>query len=120
MRVTTPGGVADEVARHAACRPAHPEGPRVLASGNFATPTELLAAVDAVLDRYRLNLLNAQPGIPSRAGVTHETSFVGPGMRRSPALAYVPSRLSLLPDLLRSALVPDVVLLHCSRRHLGK
>jgi acyl-CoA hydrolase len=41
-------------------------------------------------------------------------------MRGSPALAYVPSRLSLVPELLSSALVPDLVLLHCSRPHLGK
>jgi acyl-CoA hydrolase len=120
MRLTTPSAVTDLVSRHAGRRVAHPDGPRVVASGNFATPLVLLGAVDAALRRYRLNMLNAQRGIPLREGVTHETSFVGPGMRRSPTLAYVPSRLSLLPDLLRTDLVPDVVLLHCSRAHLGK
>ncbi len=86
--------------------------PRVVASGNFATPRTLLGAVDAALPAYRLNLLNAQRGIPDRDGVVHETSFVGPGMRRSPRLSYVPSRLSLVPDLFRRTLPPDVVLLH--------
>ena len=51
------------------------------------------------LPRYRLNVLNAPHGIPAREGVVHETSFVGVGMRRSPALAYVPSRLSMVPEL---------------------
>jgi acyl-CoA hydrolase len=120
MRRTTPAALADVVSRHAVRRPTHPDGPRVLASGNFATPLQLLRAVDLALARYRLHLLNAQPGIPTRAGVTHETAFVGPGMRRSPTLAYVPSRLSLLPHLLRTELTPDVVLLHCSRPYLGK
>ena len=46
-------------------------------------------------------MLNGQPGLPDRDGVTLETSFVGPGMRRSPRLSYVPSRLSLVPTLLR-------------------
>jgi acyl-CoA hydrolase len=64
--------------------------------------------------------LNAQPGIPTRPGVVHETSFVGPGMRGSPTLAYVPSRLSLVPDLLWTSLVPDIVLLHCSAPQRGK
>ena len=41
--------------------------------------------------------IDAQPGLPDREGVTLETSFVGPGVRRSPRLSYVPSRLSLVP-----------------------
>lgn len=95
-------------------------GPRVVASGNYATPHALLGAVDDGLERYRLQVLNAQVGIPTRAGITHETSFVGPGMRRSPALSYVPSRLSLLPPLLRSHLLPDIVVVHCSTPVAGK
>jgi acyl-CoA hydrolase len=94
--------------------------PRVVTSGNFATPLTLLRAVDAALPAYRLNLLNAQPGIPDRDGVVHETSFVGPGMRRSPRLSYVPSRLSLVPDLFRRALPPDVVLLHTTTPRGGR
>lgn len=93
---------------------------RLVASGNFATPTALLTAVDAVLPRYRLFVLNAQHGIPDREGVTLETCFVGPGMRRSPRLHYVPSRLSLAPVLFREALAPDVLLLHTSVPRDGK
>ena len=76
-------------------------GPRVVASGNFATPLTVLGALDGAVPEYRLNVLNAQPGLPTRPGVVHETSFVGPGMRRTPGLAYVPSRLSLVPTLSR-------------------
>ena len=91
-----------------------PDCPRVLASGNFATPTQLLALVDTALPTYRLHLLNAQRGIPDREGVLHETSFVGPGMRASDSLSYVPTRLSLLPLLFNGVLPPDVVVLHTS------
>ncbi len=97
-----------------------PPDPRVVASGNVATPLELLAAVDKALPAYRLNVLNAQPGIPDRDGVVHETSFVGAGMRGSARLAYVPSRLSLVPTLFGRTLPPDVVLLHTSPPRDGK
>ncbi|MEI6407415.1 MAG: acetyl-CoA hydrolase/transferase C-terminal domain-containing protein [Actinomycetes bacterium] len=89
-----------------------PENPRIVVSGNFAPPMTLLGILDSVLPTYRLHMLNAQPGIPDREGVTHETAFVGAGMRKSSRLDYVPSRLSLLPVLLRDHLRPDVVLLH--------
>ena len=89
-----------------------PENPRVVVSGNHATPWHTLAEVDAALASYRLWVLNAQPGVPDRAGVTHETSFVGPGVRRSPRLSYVPSRLSLVPRLFESRMPPDLVVLH--------
>jgi acyl CoA:acetate/3-ketoacid CoA transferase beta subunit len=92
---------------------------RVIASGNFATPMPLLRAFDEAVPEYRLNLLNAQPGIPDREGVTHETSFVGPGMRNSPRLAYIPSRLSLVPVLFRTTRRPDVVLLHTTTPRKG-
>jgi acyl-CoA hydrolase len=91
-----------------------PGTPRVVVSGNFATPLHLLSLVDAALPAYRLHVLNAQPGIPDRPGVVHETSFVGPGMRAGTDLSYVPSRLSLLPLLFRTSLPPDVVVLHTS------
>lgn len=120
VRTVTLTALTDLVARHGAGLPPHEHGPRVVASGNFATPLALLAAVDAGLARYRLHILNAQPGIPARDGVVHETSFVGPAMRRSPTLSYVPSRLSLLPPLLLSALPPDVVVVHCSTPLAGK
>ena len=61
-------------------------------------------------------MLNAQPGIPNRDGVTYESAFVGPGMRNSPHLNYIPSRLSLLPVIIRDHAIPDVVLLHTSLR----
>jgi acyl-CoA hydrolase len=93
--------------------------PRVIASGNFATPTTLLALVDRALPSYRLNVLNAQPGLPTRDGVVHETSFVGVGMRFSPGLTYVPTRLSLLPVLFGTTLPPDVAVLHTSLPHQG-
>ena len=93
-----------------------PDKPRVLASGNFATPKTLLTAFDSVVPNYTLHMLNAQIGIPDREGVQYETAFVGPGMRNSPRLNYVPSRLSLLPVLIRDHLIPDIVLIHTSER----
>ncbi len=83
-------------------------------SGNFATPWQLLAEVDRLLPTYRLWVLNAQPGMPDREGVELETSFVGAGMRSSPRLHYIPSRLSLVPRLFEIANPPDVVVLHTS------
>ena len=91
-----------------------PPNPRVVASGNFATPATLLNAVDGVVPEYRLHMLNAQRGIPTRPGVRHETAFVGPGMRKSATLDYLPSRLSLVPVLFRDHCRPDAVLLHTS------
>ncbi|WP_426560204.1 acetyl-CoA hydrolase/transferase family protein [Angustibacter sp. McL0619] len=119
MKVATPAQLTAAVRRHAAVRTGSGL-PRVVASGNFATPHDLLAAVDEGLPGYRLNVLNAHPGVPVRAGVVHETSFVGPGVRGLPSLAYVPARLSLLPTLLGSVMKPDVVLLHCSVPRQGK
>lgn len=91
-----------------------PADVRVVCSGNFATPHHLLGLIDKALESYRLNLLNAQVGIPERPGVVPETSFIGPGMRRNERLSYVPSRLSLVPQLFRSSLAPDLVVLHTS------
>ncbi len=95
-----------------------PENPRVVASGNFATPHVLINALDAVVPTYRLHMLNAQKPLPDRDGVTYETTFVGPGMRKSPRLTYIPCRLSLVPVLYRDHYWPDIVLIHTSaRRH---
>lgn len=91
-----------------------PRRPRVVVSGNVATPRGLMAAFDAAVPEYVLHVLNAQKGIPDREGVDYETAFVGPGMRGSERLTYIPCRLSLLPVLLRSISPPDVVLLHAS------
>jgi acyl-CoA hydrolase len=97
-----------------------PENPRVVVSGNHATPWHTLALCDAALPSYRLWALNGQPGLPDRDGVVLETSFVGPGMRRSPRLRYVPSRLSMVPTLFGSVMAPDVVVLHTTRPRGGK
>ncbi|GGV40884.1 4-hydroxybutyrate CoA-transferase [Actinomadura cremea] len=91
-----------------------PGVPRVVAGGNFATPWRALAVVDAALAEYRLFMLNAQQGTPDRDGVVLETPFVGAGMRGRPGLRYFPSRLSLVPNLLKGALPPDVVLVQTS------
>jgi len=88
--------------------------PRVVVSGNAATPWEAVEALDRALPAYRLWALNAGPGVPDRAGVIAETAFVGPGMRQHPSLSYLPCRLSLVPRLFAGATPPDVVLAHCT------
>ena len=97
-----------------------PDDPRIVVSGNHAIPWQTLGLVDAALDEFRLWVLNGQAGLPDRDGVTLETSFVGPGMRRSPRLSYVPSRLSMVPTLFGRQLPPDAVVLHTSRPRDGK
>ena len=87
-------------------------GARAVASGNFATPTALISALDESLETYTLHMLNAHGDLPDRPGVTLETAFVGPGMRGKANLSYVPSRLSMVPLLYFGPLQPDVVLLH--------
>ncbi|MCU0300244.1 MAG: hypothetical protein MUF35_01410 [Candidatus Nanopelagicales bacterium] len=91
-----------------------PPNPRVVVSGNFATPRAAIALFDQHLPEWRLWQLNPQPGLPEREGIIPETPFVGPGMRRNPRLRYVPCRLSLVPALFQRAMQPDVVLLHTS------
>ncbi len=104
----------------AAALAALPDDPRVVVTGNHATPWHTLGLVDAGLGAYRLWAPNGQPGLPDRDGVTLETSFVGPGQRRSPRLSYLPSRLSMVPRLFGTALPPDLVLLHTTRPRDGK
>lgn len=94
--------------------------PRVVAAGNFATPHALLQLVDGTLATYRLFSLNAQAGLPEREGVVHETPFVGPGVRRSERLDYLPARLSLVPRLFSRTHPPDVVLLHTTPPRAGR
>jgi acyl-CoA hydrolase len=96
-----------------------PSRPRVVVSGNAATPWTLLHQLDSAVDTYVLHLLNPQIGVPDRPGVTLETPFVGPGGRRSPRLSYLPARLSMVPLLYASRLPPDVVLLHTSMPEEG-
>jgi len=97
-----------------------PEDPRVVVSGNHAVPFHTLKLIDHELERYRLWVLNAPVGLPDRDGVVYETSFVGPGMRNSPRLSYVPSRLSLVPRLFRTTMPPDLVVLNTTRPSNGK
>ena len=97
-----------------------PTGVRVVASGNFATPKALLKIADSHLPQFRLFMLGAQSGIPDRDGVIFESPFLGPGMRRSPRLNYIPCRLSLVPVLLSNHYRPDVVLIHGSAARDGK
>ncbi len=97
-----------------------PANPRVVVSGNHAVPWHTLGLVDESLDAYRVWVLNAPPGIPDREGVTPETSFVGPGMRKNPRLSYVPSRLSMVPKLFETRLPPDAVVLHTTPPRDGK
>jgi len=96
-----------------------PEGARVVISGNAATPWTAVQAIDAALGRYRLHALNAGRGVPERDGVVAETCFVGPGMRHHAGLAYIPSRLSMVPLLFRRTLPPDVVVVHCAPPRSG-
>ena len=96
-----------------------PANPRVLVSGNFATPYQVLAEIDRHLPTYRLHMLNAHGDIPTREGVIHETSFVGPAMRGSADLAYFPARLSMVPRLVRTHTRPDIVLIHTSSPRNG-
>ncbi len=94
--------------------------PRIVASGNFATPRTLLGLADASLPEFRLHMVNAQPGIPDRVGITYESAFVGAGMRRHERLQYIPSRLSLVPVLFRDHFVPNVVMVNTSQMRDGK
>lgn len=95
--------------------------PRVVASGNLATPRALLDCLERALERYRLFMLAAQGPLPDRDGVILETPFVGPGMREAGArLDYLPMRLSLVPRLFATMRPPDVVLLHTSTPRRAK
>lgn len=90
------------------------DDPRIVASGNIATPRAVLNVIDTCIPAYTIYMLNAQVGIPDRPGVRFETSFVGPGMRRSERLTYIPCRLSTVPVLFRTTCRPDVVVVHTS------
>lgn len=108
MHTATPEGVAASIAARFA-------NPRIVMSGNHGTPWAVLSAIDVHVPEFRLWVLNAQVGMPDRDGIVFETCFVGPGMRGSPRLRYVPCRLSLVPLLFRTSLAPDVVVAHTSR-----
>ncbi len=94
--------------------------PRIVTSGNFASPVTVLAAVLAELPQARLHALNAQLDLPVHDGVVPETTFVGPGFRRHPRLSYVPCRLSMVPRLFHGPLPPDVVVVHTTTPRRGR
>jgi acyl-CoA hydrolase len=95
--------------------------PRIVASGNLATPRALLNVLERTVERYRLFMLAAQSPMGLREGVIFETPFVGPGMRDAgEQLDYLPMRLSLVPRLFATLRPPDVVLLHISTPRQGK
>lgn len=111
--------LVDEAGLVAALTPLTAGRPRVVVAGNFATPHPTLSRLDGALPAYRLFALNAQAGMPDRPGVVHETPFVGPGVRGSRRLEYVPARLSLVPRLFARTHAPDVVLLHTTPPRAG-
>ena len=99
----------EQLAKHL---PTRLRPPRIVVSGNHATPRRLLEAVDKAVPEYRLFMLGAQAGVPRRAGVVHESPFVGPGVRGLLKLEYLPTRLSLVPRILATSHQPDLVVLH--------
>lgn len=94
--------------------------PRVVVTGNFATPWHLLDLAVSALERARLFVLNPQTGWPQREGLVTESPFIGPGIRGSGDLDYLPMRLSLVPRLFGTIRQPDVVLLHATPPRDGK
>jgi len=94
--------------------------PRVVVTGNFATPHELVRILDGALPRCRAFSLNIQSGWPRREGWVTETPFVGPGVRGDPLCEYLPMRLSLVPRLFRSHCPPEAVLLHTTPPRDGR
>jgi acyl-CoA hydrolase len=112
--------LVDQPGLTAALTPLTGGQPRVVVAGNFATPRATLAVLDAALPSYRLFALNAQAGMPDREGVVHETPFVGPGVRHSARLDYVPARLSRVPRLFTRTHAPDVVVLHTTPPRAGR
>ena len=117
MRVVEIDQAVHEVRDHCGSLPGTP---RVVTSGNFASPVPLLEPILAELASARLHALNAQPDLPLHDGVIPETTFVGPGYRRHPRLSYVPCRLSMVPRLFHGPLAPDVVVVHTTAPRDGK
>jgi acyl-CoA hydrolase len=94
--------------------------PRIVVSGNFATPVTLVKALVQSRERCRIFQLNSQYDFPAHPGVICETPFVGPGMRHDPMLDYLPMRLSLVPRLFEAARPVHAVLIHTSLPRDGK
>ncbi len=96
------------------------EEPRVVVSGNFATPWRLVAIANSSLATWRAFVLNPQLGWPERKGLITETPFVGDGIRGASGVEFFPMRLSLVPRLFASSRPPDVVLLQTSPPQRGR
>lgn len=94
-----------------------PHNPRIIASGNHATPTYLFNIAEQEIETFTLHMLNASNGIPTRNGIAHETAFVGKGMRHSENLNYIPCRLSMVPVLFENSKKPDVIFIHTSKMY---
>jgi acyl-CoA hydrolase len=97
-----------------------PTEPRIVVSGNFATPWELVTMASESIPVFRYFVLNPQPGWPRREGIITETPFVGSGVRSDDDLKYLPMRLSLVPRLFATSRPPDVVMIHTSTPRNGK
>ena len=97
-----------------------PQNPRIVVSGNAATPASAIDAIDRCLPEATIHMLNAMHPLPRREGITLETAFVGPGMRKADNLRYVPCRLSLVPVVLHHSLRPDAVIVHTSTPRNGE
>ncbi len=93
--------------------------PRVVISGNYATPVTLVQALALARERCRVFQLNSRYPFGDHPTFVCETPFVGPGMRHDPLLEYLPIRLSLVPCLFESACPVDAVLLHTSLPRSG-
>lgn len=102
-----------ELVERFAAFPVEWNGPRVVAGSHAATPWHALAALDSAVSKYRLYMMNAPKGIPTREGVTHEASFIGPGMRGH--VDYYPCHLSMIGRLLWNELPPDIVIVQTSK-----
>ncbi len=94
--------------------------PRVVLSGNSATPTVLVRALAEARESCRVFQLNSQYDFSRHPTFVCETPFVGPGMRGDPQLDYLPMRLSLVPRLFDTVRPPDAVLVHTSTPRRGK
>jgi acyl-CoA hydrolase len=94
--------------------------PRIVISGNSASPVTLIRALTEGLEACRAFQINGRYDFSREPGVLCETPFVGPGMRHNPRMDYLPMRLSLVPRLFDTMRQPDAVLLHTSVPRDGK
>jgi acyl-CoA hydrolase len=86
------------------------EAPRIVVSGNLATPWRLVELLERASPTSVVFVLNPHPGWSEGTGIRIETPFVGPGCRDRVRIEYLPMRLSLVPRLFESTRPPDVVL----------